>query len=216
MIPIITGFAAGGLHVFSGPDHLAALAPAAVADPTRAARTGAYWGLGHGIGVLIVGLIALVLRSFIDVEEFSEWAEFLVGFLLVGIGVWAIWRAQRLEIHEHEHAHSDGAHQHLHSHEPAEGNRHQHAALGIGVLHGVAGGGHLFGVLPALALPTASAVLYLIAYLVASILAMAGFAYGVGTVARRSGPDWIRRLMVIAGAVAIAVGILWIVNAWPW
>ena len=41
----------GGLHVFSGVDHLAALAPVAVADAQRAGRTGMVWGLGHGIGV---------------------------------------------------------------------------------------------------------------------------------------------------------------------
>ena len=83
MIPILTGFAAGGLHVFSGVDHLAALAPAAVENPSGAVRTGVFWGLGHGIGVVIIGGIGLALRGLVDVESWSGWAEFLVGFLLI-------------------------------------------------------------------------------------------------------------------------------------
>ncbi len=33
IIAVLTGFAAGFLHTFSGPDHLLALAPAAVEHP---------------------------------------------------------------------------------------------------------------------------------------------------------------------------------------
>ena len=79
----------------------------------------------------------------------------------------------------------------------------------------MAGGGHLFGVLPALALPTHEAILYLLAYLVASVVAMGAFAYGIGTLARRSGDTWIKRLMYGSGALAIAVGVFWVVSTWP-
>jgi uncharacterized membrane protein HdeD (DUF308 family) len=214
MIPILTGFAAGGLHVFSGVDHLAALAPAAVENPANATRTGMYWGLGHGIGVLIIGGIGLVLRRFVDLETWSSWAEFLVGFLLVGIGLWAIARSRSLEIHGHSHEHEDAAHEHLHAHDPRD-QSHHHAALGVGIFHGMAGGGHLFGVLPALALPTTQAIMYLIAYLVASVIAMGAFAYGVGVLATRSGMVWVKRLMLSSGVVAIVVGLVWIAASWP-
>ena len=79
----------------------------------------------------------------------------------------------------------------------------------------MAGGGHLFGVLPALALPTPQAVLYLLAYLVASVVAMGAFAYGVGKLAARSGTAWIKRLMAGSGVLAVAVGLVWIVVSWP-
>ncbi|MEN8041234.1 MAG: sulfite exporter TauE/SafE family protein, partial [Actinomycetota bacterium] len=213
MIPILTGFAAGGLHVFSGVDHLAALAPAAVENPQQAAKTGVYWGFGHGVGVLIIGGVGLVLRGLIDVEAWSGWAEFLVGFLLIGIGVWAIWRSRTLEIHDHPHEHNgDEGHHHLHAHDPGD-KSHHHAALGVGIFHGMAGGGHLFGVLPALALPTAQAILYLLAYLVASVVAMSAFAYGVGVVSNKAGTAWIRRLMFGSGIVAIIVGLVWLMSA---
>jgi hypothetical protein len=90
MIPILTGLAAGGLHVFAGVDHLAALAPIAVEDPPKAGRTGAAWGFGHGLGVVVVGGLGLLLRGFVDVDAWSSWAEILVGFLLIGVGIWAL------------------------------------------------------------------------------------------------------------------------------
>jgi hypothetical protein len=214
MIPILTGLAAGGLHVFSGVDHLAALAPIAVEDPSSAGRTGAYWGFGHGLGVVIVGAIGLALRSFVDVDAWSGWAEFFVGFLLVGVGVWALARASRLEIHGHPHEHDSEAHQHIHSHDPG-GRKHLHAAFGVGIFHGMAGSGHLFGVLPALALPTGEAAVYLISYLVAAVVAMSGFAYVLGYFADKGGPVWVRRLMYGSGSLAIIVGIIWIAVAWP-
>ena len=214
MIPILTGFAAGGLHVFSGVDHLAALAPAAVENPSNATRTGMFWGLGHGIGVLIIGSVGLVLRNFVDLEAWSGWAEFLVGFLLVGIGVWAIVRSRTVDIHGHNHEHEDTSHEHLHAHDSGD-QSHHHAALGVGIFHGMAGGGHLFGVLPALALPTSQAIMYLVAYLVASVLAMGAFAYGVGVLAARSGTEWVKRLMFGSGVLALMVGLVWIYVSWP-
>ena len=214
MFPILTGLAAGGLHVFSGVDHLAALAPIAVENPSRAGRTGGFWGLGHGLGVVIVGGIGLLLRSFVDIDAWSMWAEFLVGFLLIAIGGWAIYRAGRVEIHAHPHSHTEKSHEHLHTHDPDD-RTHHHAALGVGLFHGMAGSGHLFGVLPALALPTTQAVIYLVAYLVAAVVSMSMFAYGLGALARRTGSEWVTRLMYGSGTLAVAVGILWVINSWP-
>ncbi len=54
------GLVAGFVHVLSGPDHLAAIAPYAVDSRSRAWRTGVRWGLGHTAGVLCVGAAAAV------------------------------------------------------------------------------------------------------------------------------------------------------------
>ena len=214
MIPILTGLAAGVLHVFSGVDHLAALAPIAVDDPSRAGRIGGFWGLGHGIGVAVVGAVGLLLRSLIDIAAWSMWAEFIVGFLLIGVGFWAIYRAGRVEIHDHPHTHGSTSHEHVHPHEPDD-LTHHHAALGVVILHGMAGTGYLFGVLPALALPLTQAVIYLVAFLVASVAGMSMFAYGLGVMVRRRGTEWVTRLMYGSGAFALAVGVIWLVSFWP-
>lgn len=211
MIAVLTGFSAGLLHVFVGVDHLAALAPIAAKDPGRATATGAKWGLGHGVGVLVVGGLGLVFRGFFDIEAVSAWAEFAVGFLLIGIGIWAILKSRRVEVHEHSHDHDGGPHSHLHAHEPVDA-AHRHAALGVGLLHGMAGSGHLFGVLPALALPTGEAVLYLLAYLVAAVGGMAGFGFFIGRISRGGGPERITRLMFGSGVVAVVVGVFWLLQ----
>src|SRR5215831_19664903 len=159
MIAILTGLLAGVLHVWSGPDHLVAIAPLAVRQPKRSWIPGVRWGVGHSAGVAIIGLLSLWLRGLIPLEHISSWGERVVGMMLIVIGLWALRKALRIHAHEHEH---DGDHHiHLHSHthrvphqEASAHQHHTHAALGIGILHGLAGSSHFLGVLPALAFPT--------------------------------------------------------------
>ena len=87
MIPILTGFAAGAAHVWSGPDHLAALAPLAADRPARSWLAGARWGAGHSLGVVVIGLLALAFREALPMETLSSWSERLVGVMLFGIGL---------------------------------------------------------------------------------------------------------------------------------
>ena len=66
------GLAAGLLHVFSGPDHLAAVAPlAADAERRRQWRTGLQWGIGHTTGVLLIALLLLLLRERLPLDLIS-------------------------------------------------------------------------------------------------------------------------------------------------
>ena len=226
MIALLTGLAAGALHVVAGPDHLAALAPLAVKDRGQAARIGATWGLGHGLGVALVGGLGILAKQFInldvDVHWLSAWSEFFVGFLLIGVGLWSLRVTARFTIHDHGHDHTrKQVHSHLHvhvgevQHDTTAHARHTHAAFGVGMLHGAAGTGHLFGVLPALALPPAQAGVYLGAYLVSAVVTMAGFGGALGVVARRGGPRVVRGLMGTSGLLAIAVGGIWLFNSAP-
>ena len=79
MLALGTGLIAGTLHVVSGPDHLAALAPIAVQDRARGIRVGAIWGLGHGLGVCALGGLGIAFRQVIDVSLMSQWSERFVG-----------------------------------------------------------------------------------------------------------------------------------------
>jgi hypothetical protein len=196
------GFLAGFVHVLSGPDHLAAIAPYAVAGKIGAWRTGTRWGLGHAAGVLAVGLLLLTLREALPVAAVSGWAECLVGIVLVGIGAWGIRRAvTRTRPGPHDH----GTH------------AHGHAAFGVGTLHGLAGSAHLLGMLPALALPSRLAAgCYLILFGVGSVAAMGGFASLVGWIANRpgvSGPRAQSALLGIPSVVTVAVGVFWLLGS---
>src|SRR5262249_7081243 len=114
MIASITGLIAGAVHVWSGPDHMAAIAPLAARRTQPSWSLGVRWGLGHSTGVALVGLVSLWLRDRLPVSLLSSWGERLVGVMLLGIGFWALRKACRIHVHEHEH---DGdRHLHVHAH----------------------------------------------------------------------------------------------------
>lgn len=218
MFALITGLAAGAAHVVTGPDHLAALAPIAVDRPLKALGLGLRWGLGHGVGVVALGGLGIVARGFVDVDAISAWSEFIVGFMLVAMGLWALRRASRMVIHTHGHTHEADDHAHLHvhaspdQHDSAAHRGHSHAAFFVGLLHGAAGTGHLLGVLPSLALPPAEAAVYLGAYFVAAVGAMGVFGGLMGRLAQRFGLLGLRRIMYGVSTAAIGVGAVWLVR----
>jgi hypothetical protein len=227
MIAILTGLLMGMLHVWSGPDHLVAIAPLAVRRPRRSWVPGLRWGIGHSTGVAIIGLLLLWLRGFISTEavssysnQISSWGERIVGIMLIAIGAWALRKAFRIHAHEHHHDHGDH-HIHLHSHSPhvpheqaSAHQHHTHAALGIGILHGLAGSSHFFGVLPMLAFPTAGQrVGYLAGFAVGTIFAMATFSSVMGALASRfaaSSAKWYRGLLCACASAAMLVGCFWV------
>jgi hypothetical protein len=186
----LAGVTAGLIHVLSGPDHLAAVAPL-TGGRRRAWRAGFLWGVGHSGGVLAVGLLALALRGALPIDAVSSWSERIVGITLIGIGLWGFTRVLRGPIHTHVHV---------------------RAAAAVGVLHGVAGSSHFLGVLPALALPSAAASFgYLAGFAIGTVAAMSGFAHGIGLVAGSDDAPRHRRLILSASsALAIVVGAYWI------
>ena len=220
MIAAITGLLAGVIHVLTGPDHLTAIAPLAVRRPRRAWIPGVRWGLGHSAGVALVGLLSLGLRERLPVDLLSSWGDRIVGVVLFGIGLWALRRAFKHNVHAHEHEHDGDRHVHVHVHTHGHGgeklvaHRHTHAAFAIGTLHGLAGSSHFLGILPMLALPTkAQAVSYLVAFGGGTVLAMAGFSWGMGFVASRcaaSSGRIYRRLMSACAVAAMGIGCVWL------
>jgi sulfite exporter TauE/SafE len=94
---------------------------------------------------------------------------------------------------------------------------HRHAPLLIGALHGVAGSSHLFGIAPALALPSrADAALYVAAFGLGSVATMTLFSLGVHAAARRlasiagAGERAFRILLGGTSLAAVTVGIVWL------
>jgi ABC-type nickel/cobalt efflux system permease component RcnA len=223
MIAAITGLIAGAVHVWSGPDHLAAIAPLSVRERRRAWIPGVRWGLGHSAGVAVVGLLSLWLRELLPVALLSSWGERMVGVMLLGIGFWGLRKAFRNRIHAHEHEHDGARHVHVHvhghtlPHEQPRAHQHTHAAFGIGILHGFAGSSHFIGVLPVLAFPTLTqAVTYLLMFAFGTVLSMAVFSCVMGLVAARcvsgSGRAY-RGLMTCCSVAALVVGCFWLFGA---
>ena len=123
----------------------------------RSAIVGALWGAGHTVSLLVVGVIVLSLRVGIP-ERVSGWLELAVAFMIIALGISALWRAARhnSKVHVHQHSHDGLSHTHIHFHEnetqhaPVSSAKHSHAVsrLGwkpvlIGMMHGLAGSGAL-------------------------------------------------------------------------
>lgn len=226
MISALTGFVAGLIHVLSGPDHLAAVAPLAVDGRRRAWLTGFRWGLGHASGVILVGVLSLLLRDILPVDSIASWSERLVGVVLIGIGLWGFRQAFTRHLHTHAHTHGGHPHVHVHVHGLATAHPstapapaphvHTHAAFAVGTLHGLAGSSHFLGVLPALAFPsTSEAVTYLGAYGVGTVLAMASFSTAMGWVAARFSGGRTRAYRTLMGGCSLAAVLLggfWLVT----
>lgn len=216
MFIIITGALAGLFHVLSGPDHLTAVAPLAVLERRRGWLAGWTWGAGHAAGVAVVAVLAVLLKDLLPpTAVLSAWSERLVGVALVAIGIWALRRSMRVSAAVHSH----GALSHLHLHigrGPGWLRRlgHAHASFYLGILHGIAGSSHFFGVLPALALPTRGAALaYIAAFGVGTIAAMSAFAALAGLAGNRlpQGGLGHRLMLRTAALLAIGVGGVWLV-----
>jgi hypothetical protein len=230
MLTVLTGAAAGLFHVLSGPDHLAAVAPLAADESRRGWIAGCTWGIGHASGVVVVAVTAVLLRDTLllgggplllggsplpSLEVISAWGERIVGAALIGIGLWAFRRSAR--IGQSPHRHGRVSHDHLHVQAgPAWIRRlgHAHASFCMGVLHGVAGSSHFFGVLPALAIPSQTgALMYIAAFGIGSVVAMTAFAAAVGRLGLRTGhnPQLHRAMMTAAAVTAMLVGGVWLI-----
>lgn len=121
----------------------------------RSTFVGALWGAGHTASLLIAGAIVLSLRVAIP-ERVSNWLEFSVALMIIGLGAAALWRSllKRRDVHVHEHSHDGVSHVHIHFHESetrdhtARPHSHVVSAVGlkpilIGAVHGLAGSGAL-------------------------------------------------------------------------
>lgn len=189
MFAFIAGAAAGLLHVFSGPDHLAAIAPLAAEGPASRWKTGLQWGIGHTAGVLVIAALLLLLREQLPIESISSYSERVIGIALIALGCWGAWKASRNRRASHSH---------------------QRASFAMGTLHGLAGSSHLFGVLPALAFAARlDSGFYLGGFGCGAIAGMSAFAAGVGLVSGRINP----RVFLFASSVtAVVIGGVWLVG----
>lgn len=228
MIPLISGIITSSLHVITGPDHVAAVTPLAIDSRKKAWAVGILWGLGHVLGMLLIGVLFILFKEFIPVEAISSYSEQLVGIVLIVIGVWAIIKV-KLSHKKHAHVHAHPGEEpviHAHPHEHPGNGKHSHnhikplrqnniTAFSVGTLHGFAGVSHLILILPTLALPSIrESVLYLTGFGIGTIAAMLIFAMILGIVSNKTAIShktrWFNTLRIGGGLFAIAVGIFWI------
>ena len=109
---------------------------------TKSSILGIIWGAGHTTTLVLMGLLVYSLAITIQDEIFSGF-EFLVGMMLVFLGVTTILNKKLKFKHKHPHQHQDGTlHFETHDHTNVE-HRHAHKSYIIGLIHGLAGSGSL-------------------------------------------------------------------------
>jgi sulfite exporter TauE/SafE len=220
MISAILGFAAGSIHVITGPDHLAVVSPLVIENRNNASAFGLKWGIGHTGGVCLLGFLAVAFREVIPLNYISGYSERMIGIILIWIGLWGLKKTLFNKIHFHLHEHDGSKHIHLHchpndtSHDSPSAHIHTHTAFFIGILHGFAGTSHILGVLPALAFTSRTdSVSYLLFFGIGTISAMTLFASLMGNITKKleiSGPLIIKRMLAAFSTAAVFIGIYWI------
>jgi ABC-type nickel/cobalt efflux system permease component RcnA len=143
-----------GLRHASDPDHLVAVSSLVAADggdARSAARLGGWWGAGHAGVLLVIGLPLIMFKSAIP-AWIEQGAERTVGVIIVLLALRVVvkWIRGDFRAGRHHHRAADRAaaegqvHRHLH-HAAQPDHPHKlrtpQQAVGIGVVHGLAGTG---------------------------------------------------------------------------
>jgi len=211
------------LHVISGPDHLAAVTPLAISSQRKGWKIGLVWGLGHILGMLLIGILFLLFKEVIPIESISAYSEQLVAIILIIVGLWAFYRIfNEKKKHTQPHTHTDGE-THIHTY---QNNTEEHihkkeikqnvlSSFGIGFIHGLAGVAHFILLLPVLAFETKfEGVQYILGFAIGTILAMTVYALILGNIARytknANDPVFFKGIRFAGGLFAVVIGFYWL------
>jgi len=171
-----------GLRHASDPDHLVAVTSLVAADEgdtRRAARLGAWWGVGHAAALLALGIPLIAFKT-----ELPAWlengAEKAVGVVILLLAGRVIYRWARPRAHVHR-------------------LRTSGQAVSIGVLHGLAGTGAVVVLLIA-ALPSQlESAIALAVFAPMSIVSMAACTAGFAWVLTRPAVEPLYRTVLVPG-----------------
>ena len=191
---ILYGASAGMLHAVTGPDHVLSLGPVALRYPRASFRIGLHWGMGHGLGTLLLALPLLFLSGMVHSQlmaAMAVWGERVAGAALLTAAAWSFW--------SRHHANAAAA---VDTRSP----------LWVGLIHGATGASSLLLLMPVLMSGTLQrTLLFLAAFSIGSALAMAAFTSAIAMLGTRLSSRFIERTQNISAIAAGALGVYWIV-----
>ena len=196
-----------GLRHASDPDHLVAVTSLVAAedgDTRKAARLGAWWGIGHARTLVAIGVPLIAFKTELPVWLESG-AEKAIGVVILVLAARVIVKWARGDYRATAHSHREGHPRRRHLRE-GDGSRHRHVkvrtrgqALSIGLLHGLAGTGAVVLLLIA-ALPSRlEAGLALGVFAPMSVVSMAAFTAAFAWVLTRPIIEPVYRTVLIPG-----------------
>lgn len=176
------GFLLGVKHALDA-DHIVAVTTivSQTRSFVRSLFVGLSWGIGHTLTLFLVGFVVLVFKLTIP-SRLALSMEFLVGVILVLLGISVLKELLVTKAHSHEHQHGDKRHIHSHSHGQTQEHDHRHLRrpLLVGMVHGLAGSGALtvlvFSTLPSVV----QGLFFILFFGVGSILGMLIFSGLIG------------------------------------
>jgi ABC-type nickel/cobalt efflux system permease component RcnA len=202
-----------GLRHASDPDHLVAVTSLVAADngdTRKAARLGAWWGLGHAVALVMIGVPLIAFKTKLP-AWLESGAEKAIGAVILVLAARVIYKWARGDYRATAHGHEDGHRKRRHlRHGSGPGHAHVKVrtpgqALTIGLLHGLAGTGAIVLLLIA-ALPSRlEAGLALAVFAPMSIVSMAAFTAAFAWVLTRPIIEPLYRAVVIPGMGAFGI-----------
>ncbi|MBI4019752.1 MAG: urease accessory protein UreH [Candidatus Aenigmarchaeota archaeon] len=205
------GFLLGIRHAFDA-DHIAAVATIATGGSgfRKQSLIGASWGLGHTIALMAVGMGIIFLGLSIPAGV-AAFFEFLVGIVLIALGLPAVTAFLRSRSHSHLHSHGKARHAHMHSHEGTQAHTHHHKSILVGMLHGLAGSAALMLLVLATIRPPFEAFIYIMVFGAGSVIGMFFVTTALGaaiSAASSRAENMVVRIRFLAGSVSILVGFI--------
>lgn len=210
------GFLLGLRHALDA-DHLAAVSTVLAERPSMkdSGAVGLWWGIGHTVTLLAVGLPVLTLGLRIP-DSLAAMAEGGVGCLLILLGVTLAYRLYQERWHVHTHRHAGESHIHFHSHALRDDHGHRHWAapslrpLCIGMAHGLAGSAALLLLILSSTRSVAQGLGYILIFGLGSILGMTviGVTISVPVICSWSiGRRAFAAVQGVASAASLSVGV---------
>lgn len=166
------GFLLGIKHSLEA-DHIAAVSTLITSPKSlrTSAFLGAAWGLGHTISLVLAGILIMTFNITVP-QQFSLILEFLVGIMLMMLGIKSFHEIKQQKFHVHPHTHNGTAHLHLHSHAISPDHHHTHRSFAIGLIHGLAGSAALMLLVTSTVNSTTMGLLYIVIFSIGSIIGM--------------------------------------------
>lgn len=221
---LLLAFGAGLLHALDADHVMAVTAISAKQGGGKAiVRLCLNWALGHGVTLLFFGALILLLGLAIP-HSLSRYAELAVAVVLIFIGLLILRDLYKSKSHIHFHRHDElNPHAHWHQHTQNrnlhEHNKshesHNHSAVIVGAIHGLAGLAPLLAILPLAQKPVWLGVVYLLLFCFGVFISMTIFGGLFSKVLDGLQRYGILSINVIRGMIAmisISIGMLWLTH----
>jgi len=194
------GFVLGIKHAIE-PDHVIAVSTIASHSKklSRSSLSGVFWGIGHTATLFLIGVIFILLKGEIP-EKWAMSLEFLVGVMLVYLGIRAVGFVKDVHVHGHGHGHGHPT-------------SYVKSAV-VGLIHGLAGSGAMI----LLTMNTVDSLwegaFYILIFGAGTIVGMLLFTtlIGIPFVLSAKKLTLNKKLTQITGIVSVAFGVYYMYN----